>query len=152
MLLEHAASYEVAQYSGAYFASKYALAHLIHEKDGDYGAARMILETLLADKRFSRLLRDRAILAIADTFCAEKNYVVSAKSYALAIRGHHTQGMRGHIQGRLIDTLTVSGDSAGAFAATISILRRRGNRLPAGQKARLYARFGVPGHTKPGNN
>lgn len=101
----------------------------------------MILETLLADKRFSRLLRDRAILAIADTFCAEKNYVVSAKSYALAIRGHHTQGMRGHIQGRLIDTLTVSGDSAGAFAATISILRRRGNRLPAGQKARLYARL-----------
>jgi hypothetical protein len=141
MLVDHAAAYESAGFSGAYFASKYALALLVHERDGDYASARNILQTLLADGRFSSLLRDRTVLAIADTFCAEKNYAESARSYALALRGHHTQGIRGHIQGRLIDTLALSGDSAGALAATISILRRRGVRLPTVEKARLYARL-----------
>jgi Cap4 dsDNA endonuclease len=141
MLSEHAAAYLTAKYDAGYFASEYALAHLIHTHDGDYAMARSVLQNLSQSAHRSPVLMYRISAAIGDAWFAEKKFEESATFYSDALKGHHVRGMRQHIQERLIDSLARSGGTGRAFGVALSILRKRHRRLSFEAKARLYARL-----------
>jgi hypothetical protein len=138
---EHSQAYADANYPGGYFASQYALAHLLHERDGDYAAARDVLEALRQPNKYPRVLTSRALVSIGDAWFAEREFDRSARCYAEAITGHYVRGFRQHIQERLIDSLSRGGNPEEAFVRTVSMLRRRNRALSLDAKGHLYARL-----------
>jgi tetratricopeptide (TPR) repeat protein len=138
---EHSQAYAKANHLGGYFASQYALAHLLHERDGNYAAAREVLEPVRQSVQYPQVLKYRAIMSIGDAWFAEKNFDKSAECYTQALTGHYVRSFRRHIQERLVDSLSRAGNSNEAFDRTVSILRRRRRALSLDEKGHLYARL-----------
>jgi hypothetical protein len=141
MFYEHSKAYANADHLGGYFASQYALAHVLHTHDGSYTAAREVMEPVTQSAKYPQVLKYRAIMSIADAWFAEKNFEKSADCYAKALNGHYVRGFRRHIQERLIDSLSRAGNSNEAFIRTVSVLRRRRRALSLDEKGHLYARL-----------
>jgi tetratricopeptide (TPR) repeat protein len=138
---EHSQAYEIANYPGGYFASQYGLAHILHERDGNYAAAREVLEPLRQTDKYPRVLKSRALVAIGDAWFAERKFDLSARCYTEAMTGHYVRGFRQHTQERLIDSLSRGGNPEEAFLTTVSILRRRNRALSPVSKGHLCARL-----------
>jgi tetratricopeptide (TPR) repeat protein len=141
MLVEHAAFYDASNFVGGYFAARYALAILKHERDGEFASARAILQAFEDSQTHSIALRSRVHVSIADTYFAERNYAESTKAYLTALNGHQVQRIRQHVQERLIDSLSYEGEKPKAIRLALSFLRRRRSTLSISTKGHLYARL-----------
>ena len=143
-LRAQADEFKTVGFAPGYIATMYGVALIEHDRYDNHAGARNIVEGLIetaAQLPRARLLIDRMRVLVADAFWAEKDYANSAKGYAITMKGHHTQGIRGHIQERLIDSLISSREFHQAADRTVSILRRRRAVLSASAKVRLYARL-----------
>jgi hypothetical protein len=132
---------ETSPIFGGYFASQYALAHLLHEPDSNYAGARELLEPVWQSDQYPDVLKYRAVMSMGDAWFAEKHFEKSAECYAQALAGHFVRGLRRHIQERLIDSLSRGGHTNEAFVTVVSILRRRRRALSLDEKGHLYARL-----------